>query len=190
LAHAQWNVPLSRFTWNGQASRATEVGRATLSLAGSQSMQYAFSLDGRSGSEPMQWIGGDRCAAGSAGALDLNGLWYDMLNSGFGYSIDASPSLETVGLFFYDDHGFARWSFGSAAPFGSGPLAMLQFSGACPLCAYSPPVTSSIGGLVVQYPGAQPGSISATLDLAPPLTGRWDRTHVLNRLSDPTGCPP
>jgi hypothetical protein len=190
LSQAQWTVPLSRYSWDGQLVHPTVVGEATLSVSDSQSLQYAFTLDGQSGSEPLIWIGSDRCAAGTVGSLDLGGLWYDERNSGFGYSIDASSTLETVGLFFYDDQGTARWSFGSSSPLGAAALEMLQFSGACPLCTYAPPTTTPIGLLQVTYPDLQSGSISASLELAGPLSGRWDRTHSLDRLSDPTGCSP
>lgn len=184
-----WAVPLLRHVWDGRASDPREVGEALLSFEAPLALQFSFRMDGRGGSEPMVWIGGERCPQGAGGPLDVNGLWFDAENPGFGYSVDAQPNLETVGQFFYDARGVARWTFGSVQPFAAGSIPMLQFSGACPLCSYAPPPSQPIGSLQASYTATGTGSLSTELEFRSPLAGRWQRSHALTRLSDAVGCP-
>lgn len=184
-----WAVPLLRHVWDGSASDPREAGEALLSFEGARALQFSFRMDGRAGSEPLAWIGGEQCPQGAGGPLDINGLWFDAQNPGFGYSVDAQPDLETVGQFFYDARGVARWTFGSIAPFAGGSLSMLQFSGACPLCSYTAPPSQPIGSLQASYAGDGTGSLSTDLEFRSPLAGRWQRSHALTRLSDAVGCP-
>jgi len=185
-----WSFPLSRMGWNGSVSQGAEVGRATLSFSDAQALQFGFEVDGRTGSEPLSWIGGQGCPRTSSGVLDLNGLWFDAGNSGFGYSLDASPELESIGQFLYDGRGVARWVFASGQPFSGAPLQVRQFGGACPLCEYRAPQSQVVGSLQVSYAAGGASQAASSLQFAAPLSGSWSRNHSMTRLSDRVGCSP
>lgn len=189
-ADARWSAPILRMTWNGSVSRGVEVGRLVLAPIANERLQLAFELDGQFGSEPLQWIGSQRCAAAQGQALDLNGLWYDFSNSGFGYSLEVSPEAETVASFLYDGRGWPRWVLGTGRPFGAGPIELLQFRGNCPLCEYGALQSQPAGGLEVVYANGQPVRLDTAIDFAQPLSGSWVRSHPMNRLSSSLGCPP
>lgn len=189
---AQWSVDLSRFAWDGDSAAGTVVGRATLSLNSDRSIQFGFQLDGQTGSAPMQFLGepGEACPRGSAGPLDLNGLWFDPGNGGFGYSIEAGPDFEVVSLFLYDASGRPRWALATGQPFDAGPMTAWQYQGSCPLCTWVQPSVQSIGSVILDHAATSPAQISVNLRLAPPLSGLWTRSHAPVRLSNPLGCPP
>ncbi len=187
----RWSAPLQRLVWNGSVARPVEVGQVVIAPDSEQRMQFGFELDGRFGSEPVRWIGGDRCASSQSSSVDLNGLWYDVDNSGFGYSLDVSPDQGVVASFLYDARGWPRWVLGSSGqPFGAGFMDLLQFRGSCPLCVYAPVRSTPVGSLQVVYQGAEPSRLDTVLDFAAPLSGSWARSHPMNRLSSALGCPP
>lgn len=186
----RWRSPLLRMVWNGRVARPTEVGQVVIAPDSEDRMQFAFELDGHFGSEPLRWIGSDRCVGVQTASADLNGLWYDVDNSGFGYSLDVSPNLEVVASFLYDARGWPRWVLGSGQPFGAGVMDLLQFRGSCPLCSYSPVQSVPVGSLQVVYQGGEPSRLDTVLDFAAPLSGSWARSHPMNRLSSALGCPP
>jgi subtilisin family serine protease len=187
---ARWSAPLLRMIWNGSSARAVEVGRVVIAQISEERMQFAYELDGQFGSEPLRWLGRDACSGPQDQTLDLNGLWYDARNAGFGYSLDVSADLEVIASFLYDGRGWPRWVLGSGTPFGAGSMDLLQFRGSCPLCAYSPVQSQSVGALQVVYQGRQPVRVDTALDFASPLSGSWMRSHPLTRLSSAVGCPP
>lgn len=189
-ADSAWTAPVLRMSWSGGIARPTQVGRLVIAPTGRDRMQLGFELDGQFGSEPLQWIGSERCADAQGQSLDLDGLWYDASNSGFGYSLDASPDAEVMASFLYDGRGWPRWVLGSGRPFGAGPIDMLQFRGTCPLCDYSPVQAQPAGRLQVVYASGQPQRLDIAVDFAAPLSGSWVRSHPMNRLSSSLGCPP
>jgi len=155
-------------------------------------MQFGFQLDGRTGSEPLQFLGesGAACPRGSDGPLDLNGLWFDPDNGGFGYSIEASPEYEAVTLFLYDSRGLPRWALATGRPFDAGPMTAWQYQGSCPLCSWAGPDVQAIGSVLLDHAALAPAQISVDLQLAAPLYGTWARSHAPARLSNPLGCAP
>lgn len=187
---ARWSAPLLRMSWNGGSARGVEVGRVVLAPVDQERMQFVYELDGQFGSEPFRWLGSDHCAGTQVQTLGLNGLWYDVSNAGFGYSLDISEELEVVASFLYDARGWPRWVLGSGSPFGAGSIDLLQFRGNCPLCEYSPVQSQPVGGLQVIYEGGQPVRLDTALDFAAPLSGNWVRSHPMNRLSSAVGCSP
>lgn len=186
----RWSAPLLRMIWNGGVARPTEVGQVTLAPDSDERMRFVFELDGRFGGESMHWIGNERCASLQNQPLDMNGMWFEAGNSGFGYSLDVSPNLEVVASFLYDARGWPRWTMGSRQPFGAGVVDLLQFSGSCPLCSHRPVQSQPVGGVQVAYQGTQPVRLDAVVDFVPPLSGSWVRSHSITRLSRAMGCEP
>jgi hypothetical protein len=135
-----WQVDLLRYRWNGSQAFGTPVGEALLALHGETEMGFSWSLDGESGSQRMQWIGDTRCPLGQAGPVDIDGLWFSPERSGFGYSVVSGRDFESIGAYFYDAQGVARWALGNSAALADAPMALDWRVGSCALCAYQAPL--------------------------------------------------
>jgi len=184
-----WNVDLSRFTWNGSSAHGTVVGNATLTLLAADAVQFAWNLDGRSGSERYVYLDGGGCARSGGTPFDINGFWFNPAQSGYGYSVFAFPGGETNGAYFYDAEGRGRWAIAAAAPFGTSQLQFDLRRGACPSCNYvEPTVTPGIGRVIRSYDDERSGRMDVDLALPAPLSGRWQVNTAVQKLSDPTGC--
>ena len=179
-----WTVKLSRFTWNGSAANGTEVGEAVLSLLDPQRFTFSWNIDGGSGSETLQWIDAGGCPA--AVPRDLTGSWYAPSLSGYGYSINVHPGLETSAAYFYDDEGRARWAFGASD--GTGAVPLSQYDGACPLCAYRAPLATPVGSFVREWISESSGHGALDIDLVAPLSGSWNTAAPIAKITDPLGC--
>ena len=181
-----WTVPLQRAAWNGTAQKETTVGEAVFAFTEAGRMQMAWNLDGESGSEPLEWIDGGACPAGGEG---ITGSWYAPSLPGYGWSINAYAALESNAAYFYDAQGRARWAFGVAVPFGSDEIVLEQYSGACPLCSYRAPTTVPVGSFVRSYGADGSGTAALDVSLLPPLSGQWNTSAPVARLTDPIACP-
>jgi hypothetical protein len=185
-----WRVTLERFNWDGTKATGTAVGQAQVQLVNANNFVFSWNLDGESGSEPMGWIDGGACAQLNGSPAALTGLWYHPAKSGFGYSVNAYPGLESNGAYFYDGKGIARWALGQASPFGVATMTMSQRTdGFCPLCAHRVPVAKAIGALTRSYTGASAGTMAIDLELQPPLAGSWSVNLPVSRISDALVCP-
>jgi hypothetical protein len=189
-SQGQWVVDLLRYRWNGSAAIGTKVGEALLSLNQELAFTFSWSLDSRSGSQSVQWIGDTRCPVSGGANLDVTGLWFSPERPGFGYSVIASPDLESIGAYFYDAQGVARWSLGTTTPFDAGPLSLDWRIGSCPLCSYSAPLLQAGQGVLQStYDSSTSGRFGVDFTLPAPLQGRWQVDLPAVRLSDALGCP-
>lgn len=185
-----WRVTLQRYRWNGQQAIGTPVGEALLALDGATAMGFSWSIDGESGAQRMQWIGDPRCPQGPAGPADIEGLWFSPERSGFGYTVVSGVDFESIGAYFYDADGVARWALGSAAALAAGPMPLDWRVGTCALCAYQPPLRmSGAGALTRTYDGVGSGRFGVDFPLPAPLRGRWQVDLPAVRLSSPLVCP-
>jgi hypothetical protein len=185
-----FRVNLERFSWDGNKATGTAVGTAQVKLEDADSFTFSWNLDGESGSEPMGWIDGGACAQLNGAPAALTGLWYHPAKSGFGYSVNAYPGLESNGAYFYDGQGIARWALGQASPFGTPSMTMSQRTdGFCPLCTHRVPTVKNIGTLTRAYTSASAGTMSVDMTLQPPLAGTWSVNLPVARISDALTCP-
>ncbi|MFA5684152.1 MAG: S8 family serine peptidase [Lysobacteraceae bacterium] len=193
-----WQVDLARYRWSQGRAVATVVGEALLRLDDPQHFRFNWSLDGETGSEPMQWIGENACPQQGGQALPLSGLWYSPQQPGFGYSVIAGASAESIGAYFYDGRGIARWVLGSVAFNGTTErdIALDWRNGSCPLCAYAAPVVSAgAGQLVRRYDSAASGHVLSDIrgpgaqTLPTPTTPQWLIDLPVVRMSDAITCP-
>ncbi len=185
----QWKADLFRARWNGSEAPLTDVGDLVLTLVGDQTIQFGWNLDGASGSERYAFIDGGGCPLQGGSPFDINGFWFNPAQPGYGYSINAFPAVETNGAYFFDEGGIARWALGAVAPFGGDTLSFDQLSGSCPSCAYAPPAAPvTIGSLVRSYDSAGAGRMQIALQLAAPLSGRWQLDTPVQKLTADTGC--
>jgi hypothetical protein len=137
----------------------------------------------------MSFIDGGACAQLNGSAAALNGLWYSPAKSGFGYSVNAYPGLESNAAYFYDGQGIARWALGQVSPFGIASMTLSQRDGFCPLCAHKTPIASNIGVLTRSYSSASAGEMSVELELLAPMKGSWSVDLPVLRISDALTCP-
>jgi hypothetical protein len=188
---AQVKIPLLRYGWDGSATSRVEVGHAVLSINGPTSLQFAFQVDGATGSEPMVWLGaaGGACPRTLPAALDPSGLWFDPANGGFGYGVEVGTGFQSAALFAYDAKGQPRWVLASGDGIGGAPMTVHQFTGVCPLCEWAQPSVQPIGTLALELVDSQITWISTEFEFAPPLQGQWRRSHVPARLAGIAGCP-
>ncbi len=190
----QWHVDLLRYRWNDSEAIGTRVGEALLSINETLGFTFNWSLDSASGSQKMQWIGETRCPNVAGSTLDVTGLWFSPERTGFGYSVIGSPDFQSVGAYFYDQRGVARWSLGTGMPFSATSITTQDRRGSCPLCTYAAPtVTAQTGILNVSYSSASSGRFAfafpSTSPLPAPLPGEWRVDLPALKLSDAIGCP-
>ncbi|TNJ35319.1 hypothetical protein [Arenimonas terrae] len=191
-ADGTWRADLLRVTWNGALTHAVDVGELVLTPAAAEAMTLSYNLDGRSGSEPMQRIGGGTCPMPGGQPLDLTGHWYSPTLPGFGYSYQATGGADPQEVFIpylYDGQGYPRWLYGQKgfAP-GSETFALQWFSGFSPLAA-AVPLTGTPAGTgrrTIAGSGIARMTVDATLTGA--LSGRWVQDRPVALLSQPKLC--
>ncbi len=182
-----WTIPLERYSWNGVRARGVPVGEAVLSLTEDDRLQFSWNVLGETGSEPLQLIPQPTCAAGP---LDVSGLWYSPSRPGFGYSVLVAQSVESFVSYLYDGEGRPRWLSATSGPFGSAEtLELRQYSGFCPLCAFTAPSTQVVGSLTRSYAAGSIASIALQADFLAPLSGSWSQSAATISLADLGGCP-
>jgi subtilisin family serine protease len=193
-SQGQWVVDLLRYRWNGSAAIGTKVGEALLSLNQELAFTFSWSLDSRSGSQAVQWIGDTRCPVAAGANLDVNGLWFSPDKPGFGYSVVAGADFESIGAYYYDAKGSSRWVLGQVSPFGVTNYPLVYRTGSCPLCTYAAPVsqTAPAGTIWRDYGGPAMGRIRTEILVMPqllaPAPGDWRVDFPVVKLSDATGC--
>ena len=186
-----WTAPLYRSTWNGAASSQLRVGYVTLTTIANDRMIFSRYLEGSFSSEPMQWIGVSGCPQVAGASVNLNGLWYSTNLSGAGMDTIAAPELQFNAFYFYDSVGIPRWLVGQTAPFANaGVLTMQQKQGYCPVCASSAATGQAAGTLSVTYANGDAGQVTTAFALQPPLSGRWETSLPLTRLTGSSACTP
>lgn len=192
-----WTAPILRVVWDGGATSLVEVGQASLSFQGlnaqnNDSLTFSYTLDGQTGSEPMQrLVAAGGCPVVGGQNLDVTGHWFSPSQSGFGYSVQAEPNLEFIAAYLYDGLGFPRWLVGQANTFqsGTGTLAMSQFiGGPFPGGTASPPAPQAVGQFTRTYSGGTLSSLELNATLTSPLSGAWQKSLPIGRLSDPKNC--
>jgi hypothetical protein len=131
---------------------------------------WQFDSHGTGGSEA---IVASLFAPGEPG-VDVTGLWFPPMESGYGATITRRGSITAVGLYYYDASGALRWALGTGSANSADDIAMTSYTGFCPDCdAASMPVQAQPGGRLLfhfltprraridtelQYPGAAGGS--------------------------------
>lgn len=187
----QVQLPLVRYTWDGQQALGTTVGVAELtSLSGSR-FQWSWQLAGDSGSEPMELLAESRCIDFGVRSFDLSGLWFNPNLPGYGASVFSNSSLEIEAVYLYDRQGLPRWLWTEAQPFGVGSTALYQYQGFCTGCNAVPVIRTAVGTLTRSY-ATVPGA-AGQWRLQAQFTGAlssstWDTSGPLLSLTDPVIC--
>jgi hypothetical protein len=184
-----WQAPLYRADWDGAKAHLTQVGDITLTPIANNEFMFTWHLEGRSGSERFTQLGRTACPSFNGEATNFTGAWYAPTLSGYGMDVLAMPEQQFVAFYFYDDLGIARWGVGGSGPFAaSSTLSLTQTSGFCPSCTYTSVTSQPLGTVDVAYTDAKSGSISSSVQLNPPLSGSWNYTRPLVRLTGSPAC--
>jgi hypothetical protein len=192
-----WTAPLGRISWNGSTvGQVAIVGDVTLTPVDANGHMFSWHLFGQAGSERFVLLGADQCVPFNGAPADFTGQWYAPTQSGYGMDVLAIPdsaagaSFQFDAFYFYDALGQPRWAAGSSSPFqAQTQLSLNQIGGFCPLCAAVQTTPRPIGTLNANFSSASQGSYSASLNLLPPLSGSWNISQPIVRLTGSPTCP-
>lgn len=191
-----WTSPLYRFHWNETGSRSRRVGSVTVTEAGHveapgavDRLVFSWNLDGGSGSELMERMGGSGCPAGYAGN---NGMWYAPSLPGYGFTVTYFPDYEFILMYLYDGLNIPRWLAAEESPFApaDGTLPIYQATGFCPSCAWRVPERVGMGLLAREFTGGAITRLGIDAELIEPVRqgGSWIQDRPVVLLTDPSPC--
>lgn len=184
-----WASSLYRVSWNGSAGAATHVGYVELAPTAANRLMFTWHLADASGSESFELLAsGKSCANVNGVATNFSGNWFAPSQAGYGVDVLALPDQQFDIFYFYDAAGAPRWGIG-AAPFAtSSTLDMLQSTGFCPLCDYTPVTTQALGPMTIQYADTSVGTFATGFSLKAPLQGAWNVSKPIIRLTGSNAC--
>lgn len=193
--HGVWKAPLLRFHWSNDLSRSmavpvgsvmvTEIGK---NQSGTDRIVFTWNLDGSTGSEMMERLGGTGCPAGFEGN---NGMWFAPSLPGYGYTVTYFPDYEFIPVYLYDDKGNPVWVSGERAGFtpADTQIPLFQISGFCPWCTRPLSALFQPAGVMSRrFTGGRISALDLDVNLVPPLTGRWLQARPVQLLTDSSPC--
>ncbi|MGQ0802051.1 MAG: YncE family protein [Pseudomarimonas sp.] len=183
-----WRAELQRYVWNpaGGNAVASTVGELTMNFSESKRSSFNWRLGTRSGTEPMQTL----FDAPVLAAPEKSGVWFDANEPGWGLSLFTAGDLLSAGLYFYDAANQPRWVLGVGNNQASVDLSMQSYRGACPDCAFVPPVVAAGGTVGLTFAGGRIGTVRTDAFHAASPTAPWRRGPVaIMPLSDPPRFP-
>ncbi|HVF35878.1 MAG TPA: S8 family serine peptidase, partial [Candidatus Saccharimonadia bacterium] len=184
-----WSAPLLRFTWDGRVSASTVVGEASITPTARDRFVYSWVLDGTWGSESFEPTGTLGCAAVTpAGTTSVAGSWFAPALSGYGFNIVTTPTSEAMTTYVYDASGNPRWLLGSTSTPGQGNVALTQFLGFCPTCAFAPIQGSPGGTLTRSYSAPNAANASLAINFSAPANGAWSSSNALQKITANLPC--
>lgn len=184
-----WRGDLFRVVWNGSATSGTDIGEVVITETGAKTLTYSYNLDGQSGSEHMDRLGGGGCPTYNSQPLDVTGHWYSPDKSGFGYSYQDEPGTEILAGYVYDSVGFPRWLYGQKA-FDSNvdTFSMYQLTGFCPLCSFLPTTNVAVGTGTRTLATNNITNMSINATFTGALSGTWSENRPVAMLSARKNC--
>lgn len=190
-----WTSPIYRASWDGSANGLTAIGYATVAPTGGDGFLYSYSLDGRTGSEPMAPLGRG-CPSLGGLPLDASSHWFNPARAGTGYSVQLFDDYEFHASFIYDAQGRPRFVTAERAGFGGAEANLVaeQLKGFCPTCPrLAAPERFDVGVLGRRF--GQGGLERMTLDLefGAGVEGAWSVDEPVQLLGGPgttQGCAP
>jgi hypothetical protein len=184
-----WSADLYRVSWNGTSGSPTRVGDVALTATSADHAMFSWHLDGSSGSEAFELVAQPACVNAGA-SVNLSGEWFPPAQSGYGFDALVLPSQQFEAFYMYDASGNPRWVVGAKAPFAAtSAIDMLQSTGFCPVCAYQALTTQPAGNMTVSYENGSSGELSTAITLNAPLSGTWNISQPISRLTGSATCP-
>jgi hypothetical protein len=170
---AGYGGTVNRYTWNGSSATSSVVGTMTLTPATSTTGSLAYTVDGRSATEPIEYFQ----LAGAPMVPSLSGVWYPPAESGWGVYFDTQGTTHSTYVTVYAADGRPTWAYGVAtggATVVSFNLLRVTGTNLCPGCTGPTSAsTATAGTLTVDT--TQLGSSQLRVDLSWPV---WPRTAV------------
>lgn len=193
-ANGAWAGDLYRAAWHGNSNVLAKVGLATVTPTGPDAFTFSYTLDGLSGSEPMAALGRG-CPTLAGLPQDLSSHWFNRQRAGTGYSVQLWEQYEYLAAFVYDGRGEPRFLAAERSGFGGAEtvLALEQLRGACPTCAWVPPVRANVGTLQRRIANGALSHIELDVEYTDGVPGTWtatDDVEPLGGAGTTQGCQP
>ncbi|PKM15292.1 MAG: hypothetical protein CVV12_09390 [Gammaproteobacteria bacterium HGW-Gammaproteobacteria-2] len=195
-ADGVWRADVLRVVWNGATTATTDVGDVILTpiantASGEPRLMMSYNLDGRSGAEPMQRLGGS-CPTLNGQLLDVSGHWFSPSLSGFGYTYLVTGGADPQEVFIpyvYDGQGLPRWLFAQRTfTTASNTQDLRWFKGFCPFCTAVPLIGTAAGSGTRTLIGNDVTQMSVSATLAGGLSGSWNQNRPVGLLSQRAQC--
>jgi hypothetical protein len=186
---------LKRVSMGSTGKVVVKVGTVAISLIDATHLVYSYNLNGESGSSQMILLGTHTCPTLSGTNSSTTGLWYPPAHDGIGESLIVNNHDEYYAIYVYDATGNPHWAY-SEAPLDAPPAALAsrtlttyQATGACPQCTYVASTYTAIGSFTRNLVAGGISSIGYNFSFVSPLSGVWNETHPVIRLSQTYTCP-
>jgi subtilisin family serine protease len=186
---------LERVSMGSTGKVLTKVGTVSISLVDATDLVFNYNLNGESGSSPMIRLGTHTCPTLSGVNSSTTGLWYPPEHDGIGESLIVNNHDEYYAIYVYDATGNPRWAY-AESPLASAPavdatrtLTATQLTGACPQCTWTDSTAVDIGSFTRNLVQGGVGSIGYNFSFVSPLSGVWNETHPVIRISQAYTCP-
>ncbi|MFZ5441990.1 MAG: PKD domain-containing protein [Myxococcota bacterium] len=154
-------------TWNGAGTDRTPIGSVSLTFSSATTAQLAYTVNGVSGSEPIQHL---------AGGEGRSGAWYEPALSGWGLQLEEQPGFYGATIAFYEGSQ-PRWVMGTALPGPAVGMALSWYDGPglCPGCTYAGSPTPTPAGTLDLHVGEGAFSGYANTLITTPSGWTWNR---------------
>lgn len=154
-------------TWNGAGTDRTPIGSVSLTFSSATTAQLAYTVNGVSGSEPIQHL---------AGGEGRSGAWYEPALSGWGLQLEEQPGFYGATIAFYEGSQ-PRWVMGTALPGPAVGMALSWYGGPglCPGCTYAGSPTPTPAGTLDLHVGEGAFSGYANTLITTPSGWTWNR---------------
>ncbi|SDE88471.1 Dual-action HEIGH metallo-peptidase [Myxococcus virescens] len=179
----EWRGDLLQTSWTGSSATFSVVG--TLRITYSSGLwRFYWKLGSLSGNEPIQFL----AFGGGSTVMNLNGLWYNGAEPGWGGSFNTQGNTHVLNLTVYQGSNpvWLQGVVNSASTSLVFPMTYVTGTNLCPGCT-GPTSTSgtAAGTFTVNGSAGTPGGMAASSAVSFP-GGTWNRpSFTLNRLTGP-----
>ena len=190
-----WTAPIYRARWDGDSHAQTAVGFATVTPTGADAFRFTWTLDGRTGSEPMIALGRG-CPTDGGQPVDASSHWFNLATAGSGHSVQFWEDYEFYAAFVYDEAGVPRFLTAESNTYlgADATLPIDQLQGFCPLCDRTgAPSRYPVGTLRRTISGGTLTHLGISADFTGGQSGSWERYEPVQPLGGPgttQGCAP
>jgi len=187
----QWRGEMNLITWNGSSPKIQLFGHISMVYTDRDSAVISISMPDKTYTETIvsAYSPDNNCPEiNDTEMIDVTGLWFIPLQSGFGNTVLATETAETTIFYFYDDSGLPTWVIGTRALNDEETVMNQVFNGFCPDCEFSSISQQQVGIIQNQYQNESSGNTSADIQLLAPLSGHWQSTGVSQKLNRNFGC--
>ncbi|WP_147477255.1 S8 family serine peptidase [Corallococcus sp. AB038B] len=179
----EWRGDLIKTTWTGSSATLSVVGTMRITYS-SGLWRFYWTLGSLSGNEPIQFL-----AFGSGSSvMNLNGLWYNGAEPGWGASFNTQGNTQVLNLTVYQGSNpvWLQGVVSSASTSLSFPMSYITGTNLCPGCTGTTSTSlTAAGTFTVNGSAGTPSGMAASSAVSFP-GGTWNRpSFTLNRLTGP-----